>query len=102
MLYPGPRRFRPMSPFLPDIILRRWLDQRMLSRSVHRICCGLVLCGICAIAGINGFAQTASRQQTAAQAGGVADPKLAARVESILKQMTVEEKVGQLVQYSAG
>ncbi|MGC1785544.1 MAG: beta-glucosidase, partial [Terriglobales bacterium] len=35
-------------------------------------------------------------------AGGVADSKLEARVESILQQMTLEEKVGQLVQYSAG
>jgi beta-glucosidase len=33
---------------------------------------------------------------------GVADPKLDARVESILKSMTLEEKIGQLVQYSAG
>jgi len=37
-----------------------------------------------------------------ARAGGVADRSLDARVESILKQMTLEEKVGQLVQYSAG
>ncbi len=33
---------------------------------------------------------------------GVADPKLDARVETILKGMTLDEKVGQLVQYSAG
>jgi len=35
-------------------------------------------------------------------AGSVDDPALDARVESLLRQMTVEEKVGQLVQYSAG
>ena len=34
--------------------------------------------------------------------GGIYDPALDARVESLLKQMTLEEKVGQLVQYSAG
>lgn len=34
--------------------------------------------------------------------GGINNPALDARVESILKQMTLEEKVGQLVQYSAG
>lgn len=33
---------------------------------------------------------------------GVADPKLDARVESILRSMTLDEKIGQLVQYSAG
>jgi len=34
--------------------------------------------------------------------GGIYDPAIDARVESLLKQMTLEEKVGQLVQYSAG
>ncbi|HSZ60234.1 MAG TPA: glycoside hydrolase family 3 N-terminal domain-containing protein [Terriglobales bacterium] len=33
---------------------------------------------------------------------GVGAPKLDARVESILKSMTLDEKIGQLVQYSAG
>jgi beta-glucosidase len=35
-------------------------------------------------------------------AGSIADRSLDARIESILKRMTLEEKVGQLVQYSAG
>ena len=43
------------------------------------------------------FAQTPG-----SRVGSVDDPALDARVESLLKQMTVEEKVGQLVQYSAG
>ncbi len=33
---------------------------------------------------------------------GVANPKFDARVDALLKSMTLEEKVGQLVQYSAG
>jgi beta-glucosidase len=33
---------------------------------------------------------------------GVADPSLDSRVESLLRTMTLDEKVGQLVQYSAG
>ena len=39
----------------------------------------------------------AARQQT-----GIADPGLDAKVETLLHSMTLEEKVGQLVQYSAG
>ena len=33
---------------------------------------------------------------------GIYDPGLDARVEALLRQMTLEEKIGQLVQYSAG
>jgi len=36
------------------------------------------------------------------QASGIADTSLDTRVDSILRGMTLEEKVGQLVQYSAG
>ena len=34
--------------------------------------------------------------------GGVADPSLDSKVEALLRKMTLVEKVGQLVQYSAG
>jgi beta-glucosidase len=34
--------------------------------------------------------------------GGINDPALDARVEELLRKMTLEEKVGQLVQYSSG
>ncbi len=37
-----------------------------------------------------------------ASLAGVANPKFEPRVEALLKSMTLEEKVGQLVQYSAG
>src|SRR5215470_16289093 len=36
------------------------------------------------------------------QSGTINDPGLSAKVESILRTMTLDEKVGQLVQYSAG
>jgi len=36
------------------------------------------------------------------QGTGLSDPTTDARIESLLRQMTVEEKIGQLVQYSAG
>ncbi len=46
-------------------------------------------------------AQTSTKIRGSAS-GGIADPKLDARVESLLHGMTLEEKIGQLVQYSAG
>src|SRR6266568_1946310 len=47
-------------------------------------------------------AQTQPARSLPGQPGGIEDASLDARVESILQKMTVEEKVGQLVQYSAG
>src|ERR1700674_1557011 len=46
-------------------------------------------------------AQTSTKIRGSAS-GGIADPKLDARIESLLHGMTLEEKIGQLVQYSAG
>ena len=61
----------------------------------------LVLSGICLI-----LSGTPLRSQSApapAKAGGgIDDANLDARVELILGRMTLEEKIGQLVQYSAG
>ena len=54
--------------------------------------------GICVITSVTLLAQMPSPGQET----GVADKKLNSRVESILQRMTLEEKVGQLVQYSAG
>ncbi len=45
-------------------------------------------------------AQTSSGIPRSASGIGIADPKLDARVESLLHGMTLEEKIGQLVQYS--
>src|SRR5579872_4833592 len=47
-------------------------------------------------------AQTPSKLSSTNPPSGIADARLDARVESILHGMTLEEKVGQLVQYSAG
>src|ERR1700693_2476381 len=52
-------------------------------------------------------AVAAASTQTSTEIGrsasvGVADPNLDGRIESILHGMTLEEKIGQLVQYSAG
>jgi beta-glucosidase len=69
---------------------------RALTRG--RICVALS----CAVSIVTVFAQTSSTRLSPGPAQGVADPSLDTRVESILQRMTVEEKVGQLVQYSAG
>ncbi len=68
---------------------------KWMKSSFHALLCGLFLTLLNSVA-------LAQAQPPALSAGGIADPGLDNRVESILKQMTVEEKVGQLVQYSAG
>jgi beta-glucosidase len=77
-----------------DATIARWSCRRVSSGLMQKVFVALWLCGIGVVA--RAYAQAPSL------AGGIADPKLDARVESILQQMTLEEKVGQLVQYSAG
>src|SRR6202166_2009916 len=48
------------------------------------------------------LAQTSTEIRHGASGIGIADPKLDSRIESLLHGMTLEEKIGQLVQYSAG
>lgn len=71
-----------------------------MTRSLHRIQRLAVVALACAIGSISVSAQTGS--QSTAKAGSINDPALDARVEAILRKMTLDEKVGQLVQYSAG
>lgn len=47
-------------------------------------------------------APSSAKKGSSASETGIADPKLDTRVESILNSMTLDEKIGQLVQYSAG
>src|SRR5579859_3052729 len=75
-------------------------------RSRNLKVCGLLLA---AIVGASSSAwvwgQTTATKATEARQGtsdGVADPRIDARAESLLRSMTLEEKIGQLVQYSAG
>jgi len=65
--------------------------------------CFLVCLGPCSLStwAQSGAPATAeSRNNTSPS--GIADPSLDGRVESVLQKMTLEEKIGQLVQYSAG
>lgn len=48
------------------------------------------------------LAQSAAAASSSRQPSELNDPAIEARVEELLKKMTLEEKVGQLVQYSAG
>lgn len=74
--------------------------RRVPSGLLQRVFVALWLCGIGVVG--SAYAQAPSTRTPAPVAGGIADSTLEARVESILQQMTREEKVGQLVQYSAG
>src|SRR5215469_2852766 len=51
---------------------------------------------------IAGSACFAGAQSVRASNAQLADPQLNARVDKLLKQMTLDEKIGQLVQFSAG
>src|SRR6202140_787555 len=55
-----------------------------------------------AAASAKSSAQTSTEIRHSANGIGIADPKLDGRIESVLHGMTLEEKIGQLVQYSAG
>jgi len=71
-------------------------QRRILSILVKTFFGTFLLCGIWA-------SRPASAQVTApSQSAGIADKSLDARVDSILRRMTLAEKIGQLVQYSAG
>jgi beta-glucosidase len=60
-----------------------------------------VLCAVAVSSSL--LAQAAAPVSIAAASKtGITDPKIDARVDALLRSMTLEEKVGQLVQYSAG
>ncbi len=83
----------------------RWLrpvSKPSLSNSRKRIFSLVVYGALSLVLNSGLFAHAQSERGPASQAGGIADASLEPRVESILGQMTLEEKVGQLVQYSAG
>ena len=62
----------------------------------------MFLCGLCCFVADGSHLSAQSLPVTAGAAGSIADHAFDARIDSILKRMTTEEKIGQLVQYSAG
>jgi beta-glucosidase len=75
---------------------------RTSSRSYRGAIAALVLTAVCGLGADGCLLRAQTQPATANPAGSILDHNLDARVESILKSMTLEEKVGQLVQYSAG
>src|SRR5579871_669461 len=69
-------------------------------RSLMRAIPAILLCLSLASLGSMSFAQAPA--SSASQGINTLDPKREARIDSLLQQMTMEEKIGQLVQYSAG
>lgn len=87
--------------FLPVIscicslgILHRWAKRAIGAAAIGCAICVLFFAG----PSVNAQATPSSH----AALGGIGDPSLDARVDALLRKMTVEEKIGQLVQYSAG
>src|ERR1700678_3038529 len=83
------------------------IDSLILGRGLNswdrkaRVLLLAALCTVVVSASL--WAQVPTSVSTAvSSATGIADPKLDARVEAVLRSMTREEKVVQLVQYSAG
>ncbi len=78
--------------------VKNWRLLRSRSIWINAICATLVAAGLYVIMSAPCFAQTSASPQPI----GIGNSHLDARVESILRSMTPDEKVGQLVQYSAG
>ncbi len=70
------------------------------SRPLNR---GLIAtCVLCSVMAMTPSSTSQSNSGQPAGRKGIDDPTIDVRVDSLLRQMTVEEKIGQLVQYSAG
>lgn len=95
-----PVRSKPSATGLAGAVGFRVVLWRRTARAA--VCC--MVCAVLgsALASAQATAPATSIPQTKGIETGIADPKLDARVESILRSMTLEEKIGQLVQYSAG
>ena len=85
------------------VVVSWFLDRRRCRPSTGLLLRGYIVAGIFAVFALAPFlAQTPPETPAKNGAGSLADTRLDVRVESILQSMTLDEKVGQLVQYSAG
>ncbi len=82
-----------------QMIIARPPHRGARSRSRKKLSSVLLLWGVVVMVSAVALAQAPLATRST---GGIADENLDVRVDAILKQMTPEEKIGQLVQYSAG
>jgi beta-glucosidase len=68
---------------------------------MHGLAVALRYASLCAVFSLVSFGQGTTKTAHGAGAA-LADPAIEARVDSLLQKMSLEEKIGQLVQYSAG
>lgn len=88
---------------IPGVVVSWFLDRGRCRPSTALLLRGCIVAGIFAVFALAYFrAQTPPETPAKNGAGSIADTRLDVRVESILQSMTLDEKVGQLVQYSAG
>ena len=74
----------------------------MIRAANHKVKKSVLFVAICAVLfSPSAIAQSDHHAEVALHTG-IYDPAIDAKVEALLKQMTLDEKVGQLVQYSAG
>src|SRR5246127_4810252 len=88
-----------------SVAQERCLLNHPFRRSVASMIFALLLCGSLAFAGLSRKHKTAPEPPpppTPHASAALADKKLNARVDALLAQMTPEEKIGQLTQYTGG
>ena len=70
---------------------------------IRRLSAVIVICAFLASQTLSAQTPAVALAQSGLPVGtGIYDPSLDAKVEALLRKMTLEEKIGQLVQYSAG
>lgn len=83
-------------------IASRWRLRRSPWTLIDAVGRQVLMLGVCLILNAGVVAQSRSARVLSGAPAGISDTTIDSRVESILRGMTLEEKVGQLVQYSAG
>jgi beta-glucosidase len=89
-----------VSSLFPGSVFSRHSLENVPGNAVRKSSVAVGYLGLLLLLGGLCLGQAATNPQSSHD--GINDPSLDARVDSLLQKMTLEEKVGQLVQYSAG